>query len=99
MLVWFAAALLIRWAPPVLFARRVDGAAVCRGPAWRLANHLDHQPAVLPHSDQLVSAAALAGAPLYGPDTKDWVPVAALLLWGAAGILVAAFAAAQRKRA
>ena len=110
-LLWFAAALLIRWAPPVLFGRRAWTALLFASAlpnAWltiwatrRLLSLRD---------DQFVPAAALASAAamfcdgvaltwtsLYGPETRDLVPVAALLLWGVAAILVAAFAAAHRK--
>jgi len=107
---WFAAALLIRWAPPVLFGRgtwTVLLFAAALPNAW--LTMWATQRLLSLRADQLVPAAALAAAAamfcdgvaltwttLYGPETKDLVSAAALLLWGVAAILVAAFVAAHR---
>lgn len=107
---WFVAALLIRWAPPVLFARGAWTALlfVAALPNAWLTIWVTRRLFSL-RADQLVPAAALACAAamfcdgvaltwttLYGPGTKDLVPVAALLLWGVAAILIAAFVVAHR---
>lgn len=108
-LLWFAVALFIRWAPPALFGRGVATAllfAAAAPIAWVSIWATQRVAALRP--DQLVAGAALASAAamfcdgialtwssLYGPGT-DLVPAAAWLLWGVAAILTAAFVTAHR---
>ena len=109
-LLWFAVALFIRWAPPVLFGRGVATAllfAAAAPIAWASVWATQWVASLRP--DQLVAGAALASAAamfcdgialtwssLYGSGA-DLVPAAAWLLWGVAAILTAAFAAAHRQ--
>ena len=108
-LLWFAVALFIRWAPPALFGRGLATALlfVAAAPIAWLTIWATRRIASL-RPDQLVAGAALASAAamfcdgialtwssLYGLGT-DLVPAAAWLLWGVAAILTAAFATAHR---
>ena len=111
-LLWFVAALFIRWAPPALFGRGMATALLFAAAvpiAWASIWATQRVASLRP--DQLVAGAALASAaamfcdgiaftwsPLYGLD-KDLVPAAAWLLWGVATILTAAFATAHRQGA
>lgn len=108
-LLWFAVALFIRWAPPALFGRGVATAllfAAAAPIAWATIWVTGRVASLRP--DQLVAGAALASAAamfcdgvaltwssLYGSGT-DLVPAAAWLLWGVAAILTAAFFTAHR---
>jgi len=108
-LLWFAVALFIRWAPPALFGRGVATALLFAAAApiawasiWATQRVASLRPGQLVAGAALASAAAmfcdgiaLTWSSLYGSGT-DLVPAAAWLLWGVAAILTAAFAIAHR---
>lgn len=108
-LLWFSAAMFIRYVPAALFGRGAATAllfAAAVPVAW-VTIWATRRVASL-RSDQLVAGAALGSAAamfcdgialtwtsLYGSD-RDLVPAAAWLLWGVAAILVSAFVAARQ---
>jgi hypothetical protein len=112
-LLWFVVALLIRIAPRVVFDRGVltvllfsTGLPNAWLTVWltrRLASLSPHQlvpaTAIACAAAMLCDGMALTWTTLYGPETKDLVPAAALLLWGVAHILIAAFVTARREGA
>ena len=108
-LLWFAVALFIRWAPPILFGRGLAtvlmfaaAAPMAWASIWATQRVASLQPGQLVSGAALASAAAmfcdgiaLTWSSLYGSGT-DLVPAAAWLLWGVAAILTAAFVTAHR---
>ncbi len=108
-LLWFAVAMFIRYAPPALFGRGIATSllfAAALPIAWvtiwvtrRVAslgpNQLVAASALASAAAMLCDGIALTWSSLYGSGT-DLVPAAAWLLWGVGAILVAAFVAAHR---
>ncbi|HLM52154.1 MAG TPA: hypothetical protein VK325_00830 [Pseudoxanthomonas sp.] len=110
MFLWLIVALAIRIAPPVLFERGAWTALLFASAlpnAWitiRLTRRLFSlapwqivpAAACASAAAMLLDGVALTWTTLYGPENKDLVPAAAMLLWGVAWILVFAFVESRR---